>query len=51
MKHSLFVELKIEMVCDEPPVRNALSAIIETHPNEEPAFAVRQVETPESLQI
>lgn len=44
-------ELKIEMVCEDPQVRNALSVLIETHPYKEPAYAVWQVETLESLQI
>ena len=39
-------ELKIEMVCEDPLVRQALSVLIETHPYEEPAFDVFKLYNP-----
>ena len=35
-------ELKIEMVCEATYIRNALKAMIQAHPYEEPAYDVYQ---------
>lgn len=43
-------ELKVEMVCDETHLRNALEALLAAHPYEEPAYGYWKIGTIEDLQ-
>jgi hypothetical protein len=43
------LEYKVEMLCDEAIVKDALSALIEAHPYEEPAYEVYRILTAEDL--
>jgi hypothetical protein len=42
-------EIKIELVCADDCVKQALQAMIESHPYEEPAYDVWRLEDPENL--
>jgi len=34
------VEYKVELVCEEPLVKEVIRALLDTHPYEEPAYSV-----------
>jgi hypothetical protein len=42
-------EIKIELVCADDCVKQALQVMIESHPYEEPAYDVWRLEDPENL--
>lgn len=44
-------EYKVEMVCDEAQIKNAILALLHTHPYQQPAYAVYPILTLEDFGI
>ena len=43
------VEYKVEMVCHNTIIKKAVQMLLDTHPYEQPAYAIYQILTPENL--
>ncbi len=48
-KVELVKEYKLEMVCHEKQIKQALQALIKAHPYEEPAYSVIEIKTIEDF--